>query len=106
MKAVRIPADNAEAVSLLDVADSAQLRKQVGGWLEGLTLETGVMLMFNEEGKLQGLPFNQRATDLVAGRLRSDDFISGNAVVIGFDSEGDTVDLPQSWIDRLIQPNE
>ncbi len=42
-----------------------ELQKFVGGYIEVIPArEEGYILVINEEGKLEGLPFNGRATDL------------------------------------------
>ena len=61
----------------------------VGGYVEGITFPNGDYLIINEEGKLMGLPLNEKASKLwketfdndnyVTGR---DDFVVGPAILI------------------------
>lgn len=66
----------------------------------------------NEDGKLQNLDFNERATQLVKQDipigLAHDDFIVGNMVIVGclnedglFDEEDH--DVPEHLIQRIIR---
>lgn len=78
-----------------------RLSEMVGGYLELHTLWSGedlsVGMMINEDGKGFGLPTNNRAT-LVAEHYQHGfllfDRIVGNAVVVGYGSDGETVSLP------------
>ena len=61
----------------------------VGGYVEGISMPNGDYLIINEEGKLIGLPLNEKASklwkstfdndDYITGR---DDFVVGNAILI------------------------
>ena len=55
-----------------------ELQKAVGGYIEVVSLKGGYIMVINEEGKLNGLPINQKATDLY-GNPR--DHVVGNALV-------------------------
>lgn len=56
-----------------------ELQAAVGGYIELVTIQGGSKLMLvNEEGKLNGLPFNDVATQLMAN---PHDFVVGNALV-------------------------
>jgi hypothetical protein len=79
------------------------LQEAVGGFIEALPLPEfitgadGATCYINEEGKLEGLPFNGRATDfLVPGvGLFWGDAIVGPMVVVGFDpTSGEHRDIP------------
>lgn len=65
------------------------LQGVVGGWIEGVSLPDdhsyapGHFLYLNEEGKLKGLARNERASVLVQGVIRGDDFVVGDCVVMG-----------------------
>lgn len=58
----------------------------VGGYIENVTLEDGVGLICNEEGKLQGLPKNRRVAEL-------NDVIRGPFFISRYNEEGETVDV-------------
>lgn len=61
-----------------------ELRGIVGGWLEAIQLTPKLTMYINEQGKLQGLPFNPHATRIAHYYcLPIDDFIVGTAVIIG-----------------------
>ena len=56
----------------------------VGGYIEIVTTRKGEQIVINEEGKLQGLPWNDLATDLAheGGAISSDDYIAGNCMIL------------------------
>lgn len=87
-----------------------QLQEGVGGWIEAVSLPSFIpranraTAYVNEEGKLEGLPINRRATDfMVPGvGLMWGDYIAGPFIVVGFDpSSGDETDVPESIIRRV-----
>ena len=60
-----------------------EMQELVGGWIQFLQLNDDKLLVINEEGKLEGLPFNEGATvtailDDAIGIL---DYIAGNALL-------------------------
>ncbi len=59
-----------------------ELQALVGGSIEVVALEDGRLLVLNEEGKVEGLPYNEQATALARGCLFPGDFIVGIAVVV------------------------
>jgi len=70
-----------------------QAQKFVGGYVEGIEFPTGDYLIINEEGKLQNLPLNEKATKLWRETFTKaeyvfgfDDFIVGNALLIKSDA--------------------
>mgnify|MGYP001602604492 CR=1 len=58
-----------------------ELQAIVGGYIEIVRLSNGRLMVLNEEGKLEGLPFNAEATALTRGILADDDRIVGNVLV-------------------------
>jgi hypothetical protein len=69
-----------------------ELRKAVGGYIEILHIRRlpGFIMIINEEGKMEGLPYNQIASKLMQGTItdesprglfKNHDYIVGNAVV-------------------------
>lgn len=64
------------------------IRIVVGGWIELVRLEFGDMYI-NEEGKIDGLPVNARASQLAwtQGAIAEDDCIVGNAILFGKGNE-------------------
>lgn len=97
MRALVIPAHLDEPVREEEIPDTSGpeqgtlLRKFVGGWLEALPLNTGDHLYLNEEGKLQNLHPNGRATALAMGLggLPVDDYLCGNVVILGPGPDGE-----------------
>jgi len=59
-----------------------EMQALVGGYIEMVPMAGDKMLIINEEGKLQGLPYNIDATWQVADRLLSGDYIAGPAVLV------------------------
>ena len=59
-----------------------ELQHLVGGDIECVFLSGSEILVINEEGKLQGLPYNRSATQRVADRLVPGDYIAGPAVLV------------------------
>lgn len=55
----------------------------VGGWVQLVSTPEGAQVLLNEEGKLQSLPFNQEADELVKNAgLHPADYVCGTAVVL------------------------
>lgn len=59
-----------------------ELQRFVCGYMEVVTLSDGRLLVLNEEGKIDGLPYNVEATLLVADVLLPGDYIAGPAVLL------------------------
>jgi hypothetical protein len=90
MKVAVIPADTAEPVRVEDPEriNLDYLQKVTGGYVETIpvpydTKGEQLAMYLNEEGKLEGLPYNPRATSLVRDVIQGSDFIAGNVVVCG-----------------------
>jgi hypothetical protein len=76
------------------------LQAAVGGYIEAFPTRQGVTVFINEEGKLQELPVNRLAMDIVSTwdeyRVLEQDYIAGNAVILGgTDRHGNTLNLSQ-----------
>jgi len=63
----------------------AELQAFVGGYIEAVYLPGGVVMLVNEEGKLEGLPYNEPATALYG----AGDPIAGNAIVCSMAEMGE-----------------
>lgn len=72
------------------------MQQQVGGYIEMVTLEDGIDLVCNEEGKLDGLPVNRRIPE-IRDTVRGDFFISRH------DDEGETVDLTDEDVKKYTK---
>ena len=72
-----------------------KLKTAVGGLIQCVTLSsTGIEMWVNEEGKLDGLKKNAKATALWQDNYGATDVIVGNAVFTGgTDEDGNTIGL-------------
>jgi hypothetical protein len=79
-----------------------QLQEAVGGWIEAVDLSPTLTMWCNEEGKLNGLPFNPLATDLWEESFGKTDLIKGNVIFTGgVDDEGSTLGLDEATANKL-----
>ena len=58
-----------------------ELQKVVGGYIEIIDLGNDKLMVVNEEGKLEELPWNDEATKMYQRCTRAFDYIAGNALV-------------------------
>ena len=83
------------------------LNTAVAGWIQSVDLDetlTGFTLWVNEEGKLDGLPYNQKATHLWELSYGFTDVIVGNAVLTGgTDEHGDTLGLTDDQVTKVLE---
>lgn len=96
MKALLINDRSVEEIEIENTLEA--LQKEVGGYIETVTLVRGYAVMIvNEEGLLLGMPSNLAAS-AVAGRK-----IVGPALVVGVDCEtfADFVDVPRDIKKRI-----
>lgn len=93
-------------VSLVPIADLADMQAVVGGRIEYVSLASlpGVDMYINEEGKMSDppLPLNPMATRL-SGVAQFGDFIAGPALLIGADEHGALADIPEAAIDEIAE---
>jgi len=63
----------------------ADLQREVGGYVQHLHGPHGEDLWVNEDGKLEGLPMNEKATEYLRdrGRIFTSDYIAGPMVITG-----------------------
>ena len=63
----------------------SELRSVVGGYIEVVALRDGLMMVVNEEGKLQNLPVNYNATTVLQNMAVNEgyknDYVCGDALV-------------------------
>lgn len=58
-----------------------ELHNYVGGYIEMLRVADGRFMFLNEDGKRLQLPYNQRATLMMRGRIADDDYIVGTVII-------------------------
>ena len=74
----------------------------VGGYIECVALSEQMDLWCNEDGKVDGLPFNPLATRIFHHAHKTSDFIVGDAVITGgIDDEGESLGLTDEQIDEI-----
>jgi uncharacterized membrane-anchored protein len=83
--------------------DLENMKEIVGGWIENIFIgetETGARLgiVVNEEGKLQGLPYNRK----IIGRGGSD-ILMGNMFITAYNLQGDNVSLSEAMVEKVIK---
>ena len=67
-----------------DEPDYKAVSKFVGGMVEVVMFPNGDLLLLNEEGKLMGLPLNEKASKLWKETFDNDNYITGrNDFVVG-----------------------
>jgi hypothetical protein len=108
--AIVIPDDQSEPIRLeqLDEHDLDSYQRLVGGSIEIINLERPASTLYlNDEGKLLGLPLNQRATALLwthNSAFRGQDVIMGPAFIVGPpDEEGHDEDVPPELVELLLE---
>lgn len=77
------------------------LQAKVGGWIEAAPImDSRLTLYCNEEGKLDGLPLNLRASVLLDPN--ANDVIVGDAVLVGgADADGYDTSLPERLVELV-----
>ena len=60
-----------------DEPDYKAVSKFVGGMVESVSMPNGDLLLLNEEGKLMGLPVNDKASKLWKDTFDNDNYITG-----------------------------
>jgi hypothetical protein len=105
-----IPADEALLIRQEQIGASHLPDYQgiAGGLIERLTLENPSSEMyFNEEGKINELPMNRRATILLwmhRPAFRYADYVAGDAFLLGpVDNEGNDTNVPQEFVKTLFE---
>lgn len=73
--------------------DLKVLNQLVGGYIEVVRVDDDILLICNEEGKIQGLPLNFSM---------GYDAIAGTAVFVSFDGKEDFTDLNDWQIEFLM----
>lgn len=84
-KVIVVPVGGAPKVETIAKGLEA-MQQIVGGYIENVTLEDGIGLICNEEGKLHKLPENRTITEI-------QDVVRGDFFISRFNDEGETVDV-------------
>ena len=103
-KAVVIGFDESIEVIDLDAPQGSLkvLQDAVDGWVQVVDLAPTLSIWVNEEGKMNGMPYNGIATAIYQDRFGAVDIIVGNAVLTGgTDDEGDTIGLTDEQVSRI-----
>lgn len=104
---IYIPADEAAPLEFRLFGQYMDYQEAVGGSFQPVELKTfGADIYVNEEGKVNELPLNRRATLMlwvIERAWRNEDTLVGDAVIIGSpDDEGDTQDVPGELVTLLM----
>jgi hypothetical protein len=95
------------SLEVIDLGDTVEessdaLSNAVDGWYQAVDINETLTMWMNEEGKIDGLPFNAIATKLFQARFGMVDIIMGNAVLTGgADDEGDTIGLTDEQVQQF-----
>jgi hypothetical protein len=110
-KAIVIPAEIEIPMHVVDVTERdalGHLQQLVGGYIQVVPVEhDNVSFFANEEGKIQGLPLNERADTVWEFLLPQSyrvpgDYLVGDCVLIGCDPEtGMNADVPAFLLEQL-----
>jgi hypothetical protein len=101
--ALKISTDGTTEELDFSVDELATLQQAVNGWIEPVDIEEGqATLWVNEEGKLQGLPHNNKAQVLWDNNYSHPDHIVGNVIITGgLDSNGATLGLTEELLETI-----
>jgi len=103
-----IPHETRLEIFTHEFSDLASYQAAVGGYIEPVSIERPRMTIFaNEEGKVQLLPINRRATYLWwlhSPSVRGHDILVGDVALIGSrGGAGSTTSLPDDFIELLLE---
>jgi len=87
-------AGDIEVVSFTAETEYEVIKEVVGGYLEIVRLSPTMTMWINEEGKLDKLPYNHRATAIWNFYFGATDIIAGNVIITGgTDTNGNCLGL-------------
>lgn len=84
--------------------DFEGLQEAVGGYIQQLYLAPGIWAWVNEEGKIDNLPVNPKATafcHLVGPNIAPDDYVVGTMIVTGKEGKQKVTDKAWALIEGL-----
>ena len=100
LRVLRVEPDNAPEEKVIG-ADLDSLQAEVAGLIECVYMDDDIILVCNEEGKLNGMKLNRRL---------GDDIICGPFFLVSDDGEGDFASLNDRQMDllkeRFAQPEQ
>ena len=73
--------------------DLKVLQQAVDGWIECVTLPNGLVIICNEEGLINNLPFNT----FIGGH-----WLFGDILIVG-DGGEDFTDIPEKYVPQLLK---
>jgi hypothetical protein len=86
-------------VEEVDRIDLDFLQEIVGGWVEVIPCKMNMEMYLDEDGKVKGRDFNERATELARGFIQNSDYIVGDVVLVGeVDDDGESTGLSNEQI--------
>lgn len=102
MKILAIAPEGSELIESVSSGDSS-LREYIKGDIEKIWLDqdTRLMMVFDEAGKLLGLPINKKATLIYQSYFNDEDTVEGTAVFCGCNRKGAPCSLTQAQIKEL-----
>ncbi len=105
--AIQIPVEEERPLYKVAIENLAGMQAAVGGYIEILDLgPLTASLVVNEEGKLEKLAINRRATLLfwmLFPSIRGRDVILGDVLIVGYpDKQGNTTDAPKEVFELLF----
>lgn len=108
VKGIVVPGDGEAPLELREFSELGDYQQVVGGWIEPVSIPLlGLRLYMNEEGLLQRLPLNFRATFLWwfhVPEARQRVMLVGDAVIVGApDAEGNTTDVTPAIVSLLME---
>ena len=87
-------AGDIEVVSFTAETEYEVIKKAVGGYLEIIRLSPTMTMWINEEGKLDKLPYNHRATAIWNFYFGATDIVVGDVILTGgIDTDGNCLGL-------------
>ena len=106
INALVVGTDAVLTLQSIDADGGDDLNTLVGGWFQTAPCtDSELTFWVNEEGKLDGLPYNEVATEMwlaTSPSMRGYDILVGTVVITGgVGPEGETLPLPADWTDRF-----
>lgn len=106
MQGIVVPANSLATVELKTLDGSLEGYQSVADGLIQVVEAGGIVFIVNEEGKLQGMPINNRATSYLyalAPEWRGWDVLAGPVLIMG-NGDGEFTSVPQAVIEALGLP--